>query len=309
MLAVSTTILLAALAAAPSFAAPVAFETRDSHGIEARAQRRQSSSVSGSALGSRDTVESIINQRSLEKGTRDLIDQFDMEVRNGEEKKKDKTRGNMFFMKGAPGALANADAISNNLANISSTGFKSSKAMFEELIMQSSVSRSTAPSYTGARWGLIEDEFTLDLAARDSQGIEAHAPHRRQTTCDFDQFGIDIHGDQEDLKKKYLEHIKNDKGIDKQHAFLKKIDKNEIELKNINKKENIINKYDKKTVNNFNSQSKSKKGKQRRSLGSPSSFAPAHPFDCSTSHWCREDAQDFLENDSMFEAREIDKLD
>ncbi|KAH6886578.1 hypothetical protein BKA70DRAFT_1464768 [Coprinopsis sp. MPI-PUGE-AT-0042] len=341
MVRASTTILLAALAAAPSFAAPVAFESRDSQGIEARVHRRQSSGVSGSTLGSRDPVGSIINQRSLQGGTRDLIDQFDMEVRNGEEKKKVNINKKEKIKPLFRSKTVDLNGVSANLANISTNGFKRSKATFEELIMQrlkrrspgsfsslGSVSRSTAPSYTGARRSLIEDEFTLDLAARGSQGIEARAPHRRQTTRDFDQFGIDSRGDQEDLKKKYLEYIKNDKGKDKNNNILinKNEYKNKIELKNINKKENIINKYDKKTINNFNSQPKSKKGKQRRSLGISSSFDPVirstapsytgarrsfidDDFALDTRHRCREDSQDFLEKDSIFEAREINELD
>ncbi|KAH6886599.1 hypothetical protein BKA70DRAFT_1335171 [Coprinopsis sp. MPI-PUGE-AT-0042] len=106
-----------------------------------------------------------------------------MEVRNGEEKKKDKTRGNMFFVKGPPGARTNADAVSGNLANVNTNGYKSSRVTFEEVFSQNlrprstgfvsslgSVVRSSAPSYTGARRSFIEDGFAIETRHRRREG-------------------------------------------------------------------------------------------------------------------------------------------
>ncbi|KAH6886587.1 hypothetical protein BKA70DRAFT_1464789 [Coprinopsis sp. MPI-PUGE-AT-0042] len=180
MVRVSTTIVLAALVAAPAFAAPVAFETRDSQGIEARAHRRQSSGVSGSTLGSRDPVRSIISQRSLQAGIRDLIDQFEMEVRNGGEQKKDDTK-KKDKVKPPPKTL---DVISNNIANVNTVGYKSSRVTFEDAFTQKlrprstgfvsslgSVVRSSALSYTGARRSFIEDGFALKTRPRRREGL------------------------------------------------------------------------------------------------------------------------------------------
>ncbi|KAH6897795.1 hypothetical protein BKA70DRAFT_1569882 [Coprinopsis sp. MPI-PUGE-AT-0042] len=322
MVRASTTILLAALAAAPSFAAPVAFETNGSSRSSPPVFKRL-----GLHLGSRDSVGSIISQRSLQEGTRDLIDQLDMEVRAGEEQKKDDANKKGKVKPPKRGGTLDLNNVSGNLANVNTNGYKRGKVVFQEVINErlkprspgsfsslTSVSRSTAPSFTGARRSLIEDAFTLDLAARGSQGIEARAH----------QFDIDTRGDEEDLKKKYLEYIKNDKGKDKQDNF----------YKNINKKENkneykdilINNKIDNKIITSFNSQPKSKKGKQRRSLGFSSPFDPAirltarsytgarrsfsdDDFALDTRYRRREDSRDFIEEDSMFEAREIDDLD
>ncbi|KAH6905602.1 hypothetical protein BKA70DRAFT_1430457 [Coprinopsis sp. MPI-PUGE-AT-0042] len=179
MVRVSTTIVLAALDGAPSFAAPVALETRDSQEIETRPHRRQSSGVSGSILGRRAPVGSMVSQRSLQAGIRDLVDQFDMEVRNGGKQKKD----NINKQDKVKPPFRTLDTISNNIANVNTVGYKSSKVTFQDVYAKTlrprsavgfsslgSVIRSSAPSYTGARRSFIEDGFALETRRRHREG-------------------------------------------------------------------------------------------------------------------------------------------
>ncbi|KAH6886548.1 hypothetical protein BKA70DRAFT_98631 [Coprinopsis sp. MPI-PUGE-AT-0042] len=153
--------------------------------MEARPHRRQSSGVSGSILGHRAPVGSLISHRSLQEGIRDLIDQFDMEVRNGGEQKKDDTK-KKDKVKPPPKTL---DVISNNIANVNTVGYKSSRVTFQDVLTQTLkprstgiflslgyVIRSSAPPYAGARRGFIEDGFALETRRRRREGSPPAGP-------------------------------------------------------------------------------------------------------------------------------------
>ncbi|KAH6886595.1 hypothetical protein BKA70DRAFT_1444292 [Coprinopsis sp. MPI-PUGE-AT-0042] len=165
----------------------------------------------------------------------------------------------------------------------------------------------------------------LALETRRSQGIEARATHRRQTTRSSDQFDLDIRGDEDGKSKIHLtsQEIKINKKVKELANFTtnkSSLISEEFKIKNADKVDLS------KIITSFNSQPKSKKGKQCRSLGFSSSFEPLvrstspsytgawrsfidNDFVLDTRHRRREALQDFIEKDSMFEARELDELD
>ncbi|KAH6886585.1 hypothetical protein BKA70DRAFT_1444279 [Coprinopsis sp. MPI-PUGE-AT-0042] len=164
----------------------------------------------------------------------------------------------------------------------------------------------------------------LALETRRSQGIEARATHRRQTTRSSDQFDLDIRGDEDGKSKIHL--TSQEISINKKAKKLTNFTTNKSSLISEEFKIKTTDKIDNKIITNFNSQPKSKKGKQRRSLGFSSSFEPLvrstspsytgarrsfidDDFVLDTRHRRREALRDFIEKDLMFEARELDELD
>ncbi|KAH6871660.1 hypothetical protein BKA70DRAFT_1413646 [Coprinopsis sp. MPI-PUGE-AT-0042] len=153
----------------------------------------------------------------------------------------------------------------------------------------------------------------LSLETRRLEGIEARAPHFQQTTRDCNQFDIEVRASEDPNRK---ENAK--KYLDKTQSFRVP---EPMKGKGVRYKDEIISIKEYKK-----SQPKSKKGNQRRSIGLPSSFQPVirstapsyigarrsfveDDFALETRHRRRENSRDFLEKDSMFEAREIDEID
>ncbi|KAH6886583.1 hypothetical protein BKA70DRAFT_99734 [Coprinopsis sp. MPI-PUGE-AT-0042] len=157
MVRVSTAIVLAAVAAVPAFAAPVAFETRDSQGIEPRAPQGPH------------------YQQSLRETIRDF-DRFDIEVRMDKKAiekigiEKVNLKATAYSSKGNINNIVSNDPYvepdgKTNIVKFNSQP-KSKKGKQRRSIgfplSPGSVMRSTSPSYNRARRSFIEDDPALE---------------------------------------------------------------------------------------------------------------------------------------------------